>query len=115
MTPPTVLALEHDGPAIYNVVDDEPAPVREWLPVLADALGAKSPRHFPAWLARIIAGEAVMLATEARGASNAKARARLDAAPHELAHGVRRGLREGGRRVAVDADPDTSQQRSVRR
>ena len=42
----TVLALEHDGPAIYNVVDDEPAPVREWLPVLAEALGAKPPRHF---------------------------------------------------------------------
>jgi nucleoside-diphosphate-sugar epimerase len=43
----TVLALEHDGPAVYNIVDDEPAPVREWLPVLASALGAKPPRHFP--------------------------------------------------------------------
>jgi nucleoside-diphosphate-sugar epimerase len=42
----TVLALEHDGPAIYNVVDDDPAPVREWLPVAAEALGAKPPRHF---------------------------------------------------------------------
>ena len=51
----TVLALEHDGPAIYNIVDDEPAPVREWLPVLADALGAKPPRHFPVWLARLFA------------------------------------------------------------
>ena len=78
----TVLALEHEGPAIYNVVDDEPAPVREWLPVLADALGAKSPRHLPAWLARIIAGEAaVMLATEARGASNAKAKRELGWTP----------------------------------
>ena len=46
------------APAIYNVVDDEPAPVREWLPVLADALGAKPPRHVPRWLARLIAGEA---------------------------------------------------------
>ena len=43
----TVLALERDGPAIYNIVDDEPAPAREWLPVLAQALGAKPPRHFP--------------------------------------------------------------------
>jgi 2-alkyl-3-oxoalkanoate reductase len=43
----TVRALEHEGPAIYNVVDDEPAPVREWLPVLADALGAEPPRHVP--------------------------------------------------------------------
>jgi nucleoside-diphosphate-sugar epimerase len=74
----TVLALEHDGPAIYNVVDDEPAPVREWLPVLANALGAKPPRHFPVWLARVFAGDAgVMLGTEARGASNAKAKREL--------------------------------------
>jgi 2-alkyl-3-oxoalkanoate reductase len=74
----TVLALEHDGPAIYNIVDDEPAPVREWLPVLADALGAKPPRHFPVWLARLFAGEAgVMLGTQARGASNAKAKREL--------------------------------------
>jgi nucleoside-diphosphate-sugar epimerase len=74
----TVLALAHDGPAIYNVVDDEPAPVREWLPVLAEALGAKPPRHFPVWLAKLFAGEpGVMLATEARGASNAKARREL--------------------------------------
>jgi nucleoside-diphosphate-sugar epimerase len=74
----TVLALEHDGPAIYNVVDDEPAPVREWLPVLANALGAKPPRHFPRWLARLFAGEAaVVMGTESRGASNAKAKREL--------------------------------------
>ena len=74
----TVLALEHDGPAIYNIVDDEPAPVREWLPVLAQALGAKPPRRFPIWLARLFAGEAaVMMGTEARGASNAKAKREL--------------------------------------
>jgi 2-alkyl-3-oxoalkanoate reductase len=74
----TVLALEHDGPAIYNIVDDEPAPVRDWLPVLADALGAEPPRRFPVWLARLFAGEtAVMLSTEARGASNAKAKREL--------------------------------------
>jgi 2-alkyl-3-oxoalkanoate reductase len=71
----TVLALEHDGPAIYNIVDDEPAPAREWLPVLADALGAKPPRHVPVWLARLFAGEpGVIIGTEGRGASNAKAK-----------------------------------------
>ncbi len=74
----TVLALEHDRAGIYNVVDDEPAPVREWLPVLAKALGAKPPRHFPRWLARLVAGEAaVMMGTESRGASNAKAKREL--------------------------------------
>jgi 2-alkyl-3-oxoalkanoate reductase len=74
----TVLALDHDGPAIYNIVDDEPAPIREWLPVMAEALGAKPPRHIPVWLARLIAGEfAVMIGTEARGASNAKAKREL--------------------------------------
>jgi 2-alkyl-3-oxoalkanoate reductase len=74
----TVLALEHEGPAIYNIVDDEPAPVREWLPVLADALAAKPPRRFPVWLARVFAGElGVVLGTEARGASNAKAKREL--------------------------------------
>jgi nucleoside-diphosphate-sugar epimerase len=74
----TVLALEHDGPAIYNIVDDEPARMRDWLPVLAAALRAKPPRHFPLWLARLFAGEpGVMLGTEARGASNAKAKREL--------------------------------------
>ena len=52
----TVLALEHDGAGIYNIVDDEPAPTREWLPALASALGAKPPRHIPAGLVRLIAG-----------------------------------------------------------
>jgi nucleoside-diphosphate-sugar epimerase len=74
----TVLALEHEGPAIYNVTDDEPAPIREWLPALADALGAKPPRHVPVWLARLIAGDvAVLMGTDARGASNAKAKREL--------------------------------------
>jgi 2-alkyl-3-oxoalkanoate reductase len=73
-----VLALEHDRPGLYNIVDDEPAPVREWLPVLASALGAKPPRHFPVWLARLFAGEAaVVMGTESRGASNAKAKREL--------------------------------------
>ena len=74
----TVLALEHDGAGIYNIVDDDPAPLGEWLPVLAAALGAKPPRHAPAWLARLIAGEGgVIMATQARGASNAKAKREL--------------------------------------
>jgi nucleoside-diphosphate-sugar epimerase len=78
----TVLALGHEGPAIYNIVDDEPAPVREWLPVLANALGAKPPRHFPVWLARLFAGEAgVMMGTDSRGASNAKAKRELGWTP----------------------------------
>jgi nucleoside-diphosphate-sugar epimerase len=78
----TVLALEHDGPAIYNVVDDDPAPVREWLPVLAGVLGAKPPRHIPVWLARLLAGEfVVLLSTEAVGASNAKAKRELGWTP----------------------------------
>jgi 2-alkyl-3-oxoalkanoate reductase len=81
----TVLALEHfdhSAPAIYNIVDDEPAPVRDWLPVLANALGAKPPRHAPTWLARLIAGPAtVVLATKARGSSNAKAKRELGWTP----------------------------------
>lgn len=74
----TVVALERGGSGIYNIVDDEPAPVREWLPVLAEALGAKPPHRFPVWLARLFAGDAgVMMGTESRGASNAKARREL--------------------------------------
>lgn len=77
-----VLALEHDGPAVYNIVDDEPAPMREWLPVLAEALGAKPPRRVPRWLARLLAGEpAVVMGTENRGASNAKAKRELGWTP----------------------------------
>jgi nucleoside-diphosphate-sugar epimerase len=74
----TALAVEHDGPAIYNVVDDDPAAVSEWLPVLTQILGAKPPRRMPVWLARLLAGEfVVVLSTEARGASNAKAKREL--------------------------------------
>jgi nucleoside-diphosphate-sugar epimerase len=74
----TVLTLERGKPGIHNIVDDDPAPVREWLPALADVLGAKPPRKVPRWLARLVAGESgVVLMTEIRGASNAKARAEL--------------------------------------
>lgn len=73
-----VAALDHGAPGVYNVVDDDPAPVSEWLPHLAAVLGAKPPRHVPAWVARLAIGEAgIVLMTEMRGASNAKARAEL--------------------------------------
>jgi nucleoside-diphosphate-sugar epimerase len=74
----TVIAVERGRPGIYNLVDDQPAPVREWLPVLASALAAKPPRRMPRWLGRLLAGEmATLMMTEARGASNAKAKREL--------------------------------------
>ena len=74
----TVAAIDHGEPGIYNVVDDDPAPVRDWLPVLASALGAKPPRRIPRWLGRLAAGEATtVMMTEARGASNEKAKREL--------------------------------------
>src|SRR2546421_635055 len=70
----TVAAVEHAPPGIYNIVDDEPAPVSDWLPAVAEALGAKPPRRVPRWLGRILAGEAATyMMTESPGASNAKA------------------------------------------
>ena len=73
----TVAALER-GRGIYNIVDDEPAPLREWVPVYARAIGAKRPLRIPAWLARMFAGGAIAsMATALRGASNAKARSEL--------------------------------------
>ncbi len=78
----TVAAIEVGRPGIYNVVDDEPAPVAEWLPAAAAAVGARAPRRVPRWLARIVAGEfGVVQMTEARGASNRKAREALGWAP----------------------------------
>jgi 2-alkyl-3-oxoalkanoate reductase len=74
----TVLALEHGRTGIYNIVDDDPAALRQWLPVLAEVLGAKPPRRMPIWLARRIAGEdGVNMGTRTRGASNAKAKREL--------------------------------------
>jgi 2-alkyl-3-oxoalkanoate reductase len=71
----TLAAVERGEPGIYNVVDDDPAPVSEWLPALADAIGAKPPRRLPVWVGRLVGGElAVSLMTEVRGASNAKAK-----------------------------------------
>ena len=74
----TVAAIERGTPGIYNVVDDEPAPVRDWVPALASALGAKPPRRLPRWVGRLAAGEAgTVMMTEIRGASNAKAKREL--------------------------------------
>jgi 2-alkyl-3-oxoalkanoate reductase len=90
----TVAAIERGKPGIYNVVDDEPAPVREWLPALASTLGAKPPRRLPRWLGRLAAGEAAtVMMTEIRGASNAKAKRELDWQPRYASW--RRGFAEG--------------------
>jgi nucleoside-diphosphate-sugar epimerase len=74
----TVAAIEHGKRGLYNVVDDEPAPVREWLPAAASTLGARKPMRLPRWLGRLTAGEAVVvMMEEVRGASNAKAKREL--------------------------------------
>ena len=78
----TVAALERGEPGIYHVADDDPAPVAEWLPWLAKAVGARPPHHVPAWLGRILAGEVVVrMMTDVRGVSNAKAKWVLDWRP----------------------------------
>jgi nucleoside-diphosphate-sugar epimerase len=74
----TVLAVEQRAKGVFNIVDDEPAPVSEWLPYLAECAGAKPPRRLPRWLARLLAGEMVVgMMTEGRGFSNAKAKREL--------------------------------------
>jgi nucleoside-diphosphate-sugar epimerase len=78
----TVAALEHSGPATYNVVDDHPAPVHEWVPVYARAVGAPAPWRAPAWVGRLAAGRiAVEMMNELRGASNARIKRELGWAP----------------------------------
>ncbi len=90
----TVAAVERGQPGVYNIVDDEPAPAAEWVPALAEAVGAKPPRRLPRWLIRLVAGEAtVVMMTEVRGASNAKAKRELG---WELRYpSWRQGFREG--------------------
>jgi nucleoside-diphosphate-sugar epimerase len=78
----TLQALDHGASGVYNIVDDDPAPVAEWLPELAAAVGAPPPRRLPAWLARPVVGaQGVSMMTDVRGSSNAKARRELDWAP----------------------------------
>jgi nucleoside-diphosphate-sugar epimerase len=74
----TALALERDGPAVYNITDDEPATMNEWLPALASALGARRPFRLPGWAGKlVVGGEMVKMSLECRGASNAKAKKEL--------------------------------------
>ena len=92
-----VAALGRGEPGVYNVTDDEPAPASEWLPYLAEAVGAKPPMRFPKWVARLMAGEvAVRWMTEGRGSSNAKAKSELGWTPEwrSWRQGFRAGLRE---------------------
>lgn len=89
----TVAALERGAPGVYNVVDDEPTRMSEWVPVYAEALGAKPPRRVPFWLARLVAGKSVATtAVEMRGASNAKAKRELGWTPRYASW--RQGFRE---------------------
>jgi nucleoside-diphosphate-sugar epimerase len=91
----TVEAIEHGKGGVYNVVDDDPAPVSQWLPALAKALGAKPPRRVPLLLARIAGGEAAaIMMSELRGASNTKAKRELGWQPRypSWREGFARGL-----------------------
>lgn len=89
----TILAIEREAKGIFNIVDDEPASVREWLPFLAECAGAKPPMRIPKWLARPIAGKvAVLMMTEGRGFSNARAKRELGWTPRYPSW--RQGFRE---------------------
>jgi nucleoside-diphosphate-sugar epimerase len=95
----TLAAVERAASGIYNIVDDEPATVSEWLPALAQILGAKPPFRLPAWLGRLAIGEhGVILMTDIRGASNAKAKRELGWQPRwpSWRDGFRVGLSEAG-------------------
>jgi nucleoside-diphosphate-sugar epimerase len=90
----TLLAVEQQARGVYNIVDDEPAPAKEWLPHLAACVGAKPPRRISRWLARILAGDVPVIAmTEGRGFSNSKAKNELGWTPHYRSW--RQGFREG--------------------
>jgi nucleoside-diphosphate-sugar epimerase len=94
----TLAAVEHGSRGVYNVVDDDPAPVSAWLPALAAAVGAEPPRRVPAWLARMAAGQVpVRWMTEGRGASNARFKAAFGWEP------LWPSWREGFRRALTDA------------
>jgi nucleoside-diphosphate-sugar epimerase len=104
----TVAALQSDVSGVYNITDDEPAPVAEWLPYLAEAVGAKRPMRVPPWLARLIAGSvAVRWMIEGRGSSNAKAKRELGWRPEwpTWRDGFRRGLEGGHTTKRVPAGP----------
>lgn len=99
----TVAAAERGAPGIYNVADDDPAPVSEWLPELARALAARPPRHLPVWLGRLLAGDVVVsMFTENRGAANGKAKRELGWTPRYTS------WREGFRNGLADRPPGTT-------
>jgi nucleoside-diphosphate-sugar epimerase len=91
----TVAAVERGAPGIYNVVDDEPAALRDWVPAYAEALGAPPPRRVPVWLARLVAGKMASSMNLQPGASNAKAKRELGWAPRWSSW--REGFREAPR------------------
>ena len=99
----TVAAVERGAPGVYNIVDDEPASVATWLPVLAEALGAKAPMHVPRLVGRLLAGETgTVMMTELRGASNAKAKRELGWTP------VHATWRDGFHELAAQARSESS-------
>lgn len=90
-----IAAIQHGAPGIYNIADDDPAPVSVWLPELARALGAKPPLRIPTWLGRMVVGDVgVSMMTQIRGASNAKAKRELAWSPCYATwrEGFRKGL-----------------------
>jgi nucleoside-diphosphate-sugar epimerase len=101
----TVAALDRGTPGLYNIVDDLPAPASEWIPYLAEVLGAKRPLHVPVWAGRLAAGEAaVSMMTQARGSSNSKAKALLDWTPRHAS------WREGFRSWAAEEEASNRRQ-----
>lgn len=99
----TALAVDRGAPGVYNIVDDDPAPVAEWLPYLAECLGAPPPRRVPAWLARLVVGDVgVSVMTQIRGSSNAKAKRELGWTPtwRSWREGFKHGLLEPVRPAA---------------
>jgi 2-alkyl-3-oxoalkanoate reductase len=92
----TVAAVERGAPGIYNVVDDDPAPQREWLPAYAEAIGAKKPLRVPVWVARLAVGGIASMASVQPGASNAKAKRELGWEPRWPSW--RQGFRDAPRR-----------------
>jgi 2-alkyl-3-oxoalkanoate reductase len=89
----TAIALEPGGAGIYNVVDDEPAALRDWLPVYAESIGAARPRRAPVWLARLVAGRAATELNRQAGASNEKAKRELGWQPRSWREGFREAPR----------------------
>ena len=108
----TAAAVTHGAPGIYNIVDDDPAPVSQWLSTLAEIVGAKPPMRLPAWLARFVVGPlGIVMMTDVRGASNRKAKAELNWQPAwpSWRQGFRHGLGDTPA-LTPAASPRTSSQ-----